>query len=255
MTPENDRRGTRLIWASVLLLAALAGACFYVSYRAQYTFVYFIKRQGAPSLTEALIPDVGMVICAALGLGMAVTGRPAKVARVLVLAFAALSGWMNYLAAYSATVHAVTVYVMPPVAFAVCTDLVISTVRRYYYGITDESPWAAVGRSVLRVLALAAAIALYSLRFALDCRETYRGLRQMVLDAAPLPEAPEPGDEPARSTKKALLLAAYRAHPEYGKRAVASQVAKELAPGAGLKWGTARTYVGDELARMNGRAS
>jgi len=72
----------------------------------------------------------------------------------------------------------------------------------------------------------------------------------MVLDAAPLPGLPEP---PAREaigpprTKKAVLLALYRAHPDYGDRSKASRVAAELAPQAGLQAGTARSYLYAEL--------
>ena len=247
--------GKRLVWWAVAFLALLAGVCFYVSYRAQFTFVYGVKRSAAPAVAEAVIPDVGMVICAMLALGMAVTGRAAKTARVLVLAFAALSAWMNYLAAYSASVQSVTVYIMPPIAFAVCTDLAVSTVRRYYFGLEDEaSPWITVGRAVRAVLRFAAVSALYLLRLVLDTRTTFRGVRQMVLDAAPLPEVP---DEPANvldidvpATKKAALLSAYRSHADYGNGARVSQVARDLAPGAGLQWGTARTYLGAELRRL-----
>jgi hypothetical protein len=72
----------------------------------------------------------------------------------------------------------------------------------------------------------------------------------MVLDAAPLPALPEaPAAEATRAprTKKAVLLALYRAHPDYGNRSAASRVAAELAPRAGLQAGTARTYLYAEL--------
>ena len=88
---------------------------------------------------------------------------------------------------------------------------------------------------------------LYCLRFALAAPEIARGLRRIVLDAAPLPEptAPE-AIEPTR-TKKAALLALYCAHPDYGNRGRASRVAAELAPQAGLQAGTARSYLYAEL--------
>ena len=77
----------------------------------------------------------------------------------------------------------------------------------------------------------------------------------MVLDAAPLPALPGPPApeviEPPR-TKKAVLLALYRAHPDYGDRSRASRVAAELAPQAGLQPGTARSYL---YAELDGRAS
>ena len=78
----------------------------------------------------------------------------------------------------------------------------------------------------------------------------------MVLDATPLPALPDvPGPEatgPPPRTKKAVLLALYRVHPEYGDRGTASRVAAELAPQAGLQAGTARSYV---YAELDGRAS
>jgi hypothetical protein len=77
----------------------------------------------------------------------------------------------------------------------------------------------------------------------------------MVLDAVPLPALPEtPGPEVIGlpRTKKAVLLALYRAHPDYGDRSTASRVAAELAAQAGLQAGTARSYV---YAELDGRAS
>ena len=77
----------------------------------------------------------------------------------------------------------------------------------------------------------------------------------MVLDAATLPALPETpapeAIEPPR-TKKAVLLALYRAHPDYGDPSTASRVAAELAPKAGLQAGTARSYL---YAELDGRAS
>src|SRR5215472_11061829 len=84
------RPGTRLIWAAACGLAVLAAAAFFVSFRAQYTFVYGVEHQSLPALIEALIADVAMVVCALLALGMACAGQSAKVARLLVVIFAGL---------------------------------------------------------------------------------------------------------------------------------------------------------------------
>jgi hypothetical protein len=112
-----------------------------------------------------------------------------------------------------------------------------------------------VGRAAAAAVRIAGLVLLYCLRFALAPPQTARGLRRMVLDAAPLPAlprppAPEAGGPP--STKKAALLALYRAHPDYGDRSTASRVAAELAAQAGLQPGTARTYL---YAELDGRAS
>lgn len=180
------RSGARLIWSSFLGLAALAAAAFYVSFRAQFAFMFGVKHQDIPALVEAVIPDAGMVICSLLALGMACAGQSARVARLLMVVFAGLSAGMNYLAADVTSFRSVAVYVMPPAAFAVCTDVAVSVVRRHGLGIREDSAWAVPGRAVLAVARLAGVILLYSLRFILAPAKTAKGLRWMVLDAAPL---------------------------------------------------------------------
>ena len=145
------RPGARLIWASTAGLAVLAAATFYVSFRAQFTFMYAVKHQDLPALIEALIADVAMVVCSLLALGMACAGQPAKVARLLVVVFAGLSAGMNYLAADVSSVRSVAVYVMPPVVFAVCTDQTVAVIRRHGLGIAEDSAWTVLGRLVLAV--------------------------------------------------------------------------------------------------------
>ena len=189
------RRGARLTWASTAGLAVLAAATFYVSFRAQFTFMYAVKRQDLPALIEALIADVAMVVCSLLALGMACAGQSAKVARLLVVVFAGLSAGMNYLAADVSSFRSVAVYVMPPVVFAVCTDQTVAVIRRHGLGIAEDSAWTALGRLVLAVVRLAGIIVLYSLRFILAPAETAKGLRRTVLNAAPLPGAGQ--DHPA----------------------------------------------------------
>ena len=136
-----------------------------------------------------------MVVCSLLALGMACAGQPAKVARLLVVVFAGLSAGMNYLAADVSSVRSVAVYVMPPVVFAVCTDQTVAVIRRHGLGITEDSAWTVLGRLVLAVVRLAGIILLYALRFILAPAETAKGLRRVVLNAAPLPEAGQ--DHPA----------------------------------------------------------
>ena len=202
------RPGARLIWASTAGLAVLAAATFYVSFRAQFTFMYAVKHQDAPALIEALIADVAMVVCSLLALGMACAGQSAKVARLLVVLFAALSAGMNYLAADVSSVRSVAVYVMPPVVFAVCTDQTVAVIRRHGLGIQEDSAWSVLGRVVLAVARLAGVVLLYGLRFVLAPAETAKGLRRMVLTAAPIPEttnedrpATAPGTLPEAAAK------------------------------------------------------
>ena len=204
------RPGARLIWASTAGLAVLALATFYVSFRAQFTFMYAVKHQDLPALIEALIADVAMVVCSLLALGMACAGQPAKVARLLVVVFAGLSAGMNYLAADVSSVRSVAVYVMPPVVFAVCTDQTVAVIRRHGLGIAEDSAWTVLGRLVLAVVRLAGIILLYALRFILAPAETAKGLRRVVLNAAPLPEAgqdqPGPGGGPRGRSRSRRAL-------------------------------------------------
>ena len=189
LAEAGRRPGGRLIWASTAGLAVLGLATFYVSFRAQFTFMYAVKHQDLPALIEALIADVAMVVCSLLALGMACAGQSAKVARLLVVLFAVLSAGMNYLAADVSSVRSVAVYVMPPAVFAVCTDQTVAVIRRHGLGIQEDSAWTVLGRVVLAAARLAGVIVLYGLRFILAPAETASGLRQMVLAATPIPEA------------------------------------------------------------------
>jgi hypothetical protein len=197
-------------------------ATFYVSFRAQYTFMYAVKHQDLPALIEALIADVAMVVCSLLALGMACAGQSAKVARLLVVVFAGLSAGMNYLAADVSSLRSVAVYVMPPAVFAICTDQTVAVVRRHGLGLQEDSAWAALGRVVLAVARLAGVVLIYGLRLILAPGETARGLRRMVLAAAPLPEsagqdhpapAPEVAAEVLPETAPEVLPAAPEATP------------------------------------------
>jgi hypothetical protein len=131
----------------------------------------------------------------------------------------------------------------------------VAVIRRHVLAGQEPSAWSTAGSAAAAAGRMAGLGLLYCLRFALAAPETARGLRRMVLDAAPLPGLPEaraPGViEPPR-TKKAVLLALYRAHPDYGDRSRASRVAAELAAQAGLQAGTARSYL---YAELDDRAS
>jgi hypothetical protein len=137
----------------------------------------------------------------------------------------------------------------------VVVDRVVAVIRRHVLADQEPSAWIIVGRGAAAAARITGLMLLYSLRFALAAPETARGLRRMMLNATPLPglpatPAPE-AIEPPR-TKKAVLLALYRAHPGYGDRSRASRVAAELAEQAGLQAGTARSYL---YAELDDRAS
>jgi hypothetical protein len=162
---------------------------------------------------------------------------------------------MNVSAADVASPRSVTAYAVAPIALAVVVDRVVAVIRRHVLADQEPSAWTSMGRALLAASRLAGVAALYSLRTVLAPRETSAGLRRMVLGAAPLPGLPAPVEPPPIGpppTKKAALLALYRAHPDYGVKASASKVAAELAPHAGLSAGTARAYL---YAELQGRAS
>ena len=65
-------------------------------------------------------------------------------------------------------------------------DRVIAVIRRHVLADSEASAWTAMGRALLAASRLAGVAALYSLRFVLAPPSTARGLRRMVLAAAPL---------------------------------------------------------------------
>lgn len=241
-------------WAA-WLLAVLAAGVLGVSYAGQFVYIYAARHQVVASNVEAGMFDVGMIILALLALGLAIARKSSRAERFGIMACALGSAAMNYAAADVTSPRSVLVYVAPPLFLAYIVDRVIAVIRRHRLGDDEASPWAPLGQVLLKVARLIGLVLLYSLRFALAASETARGLRQMVLDAAPLPglQAPEkPEAIGPPSTKKAALLALYRQHRDYGNRAAASKVAAELAPQAGLQAGTARAYL---YAELDGRTS
>ena len=242
--------GSALIAVAAWLLALTGGGALFVSFTAQYAYLLAIRRQDAASLIEALLLDLGMITFTLLALGLSRAGQSARAERILILACAAASAYMNVAAADVASPRSVTAYAVAPVALAVVVDRVVAVIRRHVLADQELSAWSSIGRAAAAGGRIAGLVLLYCLRFALAAPETARGLRRMVLDAAPLPAHP---DEPAPEaivlscTKKAVLLSLYRAHPDYGKRGRVSPVAAELAPQAGLQAGTARSYLYAEL--------
>ncbi len=100
---------------------------------------------------------------------------------------AGASAGMNFAAANPASRRSVVAYVSAPVFLAVITDRVIAVICQHILPPGAESAWAPLARAAVAVLRLAAVVALYLLRTVLAPSGTLRGLRQMVLDAAPVP--------------------------------------------------------------------
>jgi hypothetical protein len=249
--------GSALIVVAAWLLALIGAGALYVSFSAQREYVFGARHQDAASIIEALLLDLLMIVFTLLALGLSRAGKSSRAERALILACAMASACMNVSAADTASPRSVAAYAVAPVALAVVVDRVVAVIRRHVLAGDEPSAWTALGCAIAAAAGLAGLVLLYSLRFALAAPETARGLRRMVLGAAPLPVLPAESKwtgEPLAPapTKKAALLALYRVHPEYGNRAAASRVAAELARPAGLQPGTARSYV---YAELDGRAS
>jgi hypothetical protein len=242
--------GSVLIAVAAWLLALIGGGALFVSFSAQYVYILAVRRQDVASAIEALLLDLLMIVFTLLALGLSRAGQPARTERILLLLCAVASSYMNVSAADVASPRSVAAYAVAPVALAVVVDRTVAVIRRHILADHQTSAWITVGRGAAAAARITGLLLLYLLRFALAAPETARGLRRMVLAATPLPALPQPSApetvEPP-CTKKAVLLALYRAHPDYGDRATASRVAAELAPHAGLQAGTARSYLYAEL--------
>jgi hypothetical protein len=242
--------GSALIAIAAWLLALIGAGALFVSFSAQYVYVFHVRRQDVASVIEALLLDMLMIVFTLLALGLSRAGKSSRTERALILACAAASAYMNVSAADTASPRSVVAYAVAPIALAVVVDRVVAVIRRHVLADAEASAWTALGGALLTAGRLAGVAALYSLRFVLAPPSTATGLRRMVLAAAPLPGLPAPEEREAIEpppTKKAALLALYRAHPEYGVKASASKVAAELAPQVELSPGTARSYLYAEL--------
>ena len=97
---------------------------------------------------------------------------------------------MNVSAADVASLRSVAAYAIAPVALAVVVDRVVAVIRRHVLAGLESSAWSTADRSAAAMGRIAGRVLLYCLRFALAAPETARGLRRMVLDAAPLSALP-----------------------------------------------------------------
>ena len=88
--------GSMVIMAMTWLLVVLGAGLLYVSFAAQYKFVFTVKGQRVPSAIEAGMLDVGMVLLSGLGIGLALAGKPSKSVRFLIMVCAAASAGMNF---------------------------------------------------------------------------------------------------------------------------------------------------------------
>ena len=247
--------GSVLIAVAAWLLALTGGGALFVSFSAQYAYILAVRRQDAASVIEALLLDLLMIVFTLLALGLSRAGQSARAERALILACAAASAYMNVSAADVASPRSVAAYAVAPVALAVVVDRVVAVIRRHVLADREPSAWTTVGRAAAAAARITGLVLLYCCGSPWPPRRRpgacagwcWTPLRCPRSPSAPAPETIEPP-----RTKKAVLLALYRAHPDYGDRSRASRVAAELAPQAGLQAGTARSYL---YAELDGRPS
>jgi hypothetical protein len=266
--------GSGLVLAAAVLLGLLAAGLFVVTLNAQYKYVFTVKQQSVPAMIEAASLDLGMVIFTLLALGLAMAGQPARIERALIVACAAGSAGQNYAAADVTSPRSVAAYVVPSLFLALVVDRVVAVVRRHVLGGAELSVWSTVGTGSAWLARGAGLVLLYGLRFVLAPPSTGKGLRRVVLNAAPLPEPPvrlvgvepeaeakpiePPVTEPAElagASKKTRLAWWYDKDPDYGNRAAVAAAARRLAPKVDLSEGTARAYLGQICDELGRRAS
>jgi hypothetical protein len=165
MTAYRQRQpGAILLCCPALLLLGLAAAQGYVSWRAQYGYIFAAKH--VPSVLEALGLDTGAVIFALLGLAHARMGRPARIERTLNVACALGSMCMNLLSADLGSPRSVAVYVLPALLYAASSDRLIATAA-HAAGVQETSLRRFLGTALL--YGLRAVVALPSTAWACGC--------------------------------------------------------------------------------------
>jgi hypothetical protein len=110
-------------------LCVLAAAAAAVSFSAQYRLVYAARRLALVAGLEAAIPDAAALVFACLGVALALHGRHAVRARVLNVASAGASVFMNVIAAAPGW-RDLAVWAMPPAAYALASDTLIGVSLR-----------------------------------------------------------------------------------------------------------------------------
>jgi hypothetical protein len=267
--PGHDDSGLwlRNAAAGLCVLAAAAAA---VSFTAQYRMVDATRHLAAIAALEAAIPDAAALVFASLGIALALHGRRAVRARALNLAAVAASVLMNALAAEPGWRN-LAIWAMPPIAYALASDTLISVVRAQALarhprpGAADETtPLAAVG-----------GLALWLLRLTLAPASTLAGFRTWVLAECPsaprrrasrpraadrphrLASSPHPAGvpRPTKTTRFLSLVTERHGDLAWVPLDRVAGISAVLAPQVGLHPGAARTALRKAvLAAQNGEA-
>ena len=234
-------------------LCLLAAAAAVVSFTAQYRLIYSTRRLAVVAGLEAAIPDAAALVFACLGIALALHGRRAIRARILNLASVGTSVFMNTIAAAPGWRN-LAVQAMPPVAYALASDTLISVVRAWAIARHQDLDLALVPEE-MTPLAVAGGLVLWLLRLALAPVSTLSGFRAWVLEQCPVAPGRRhaPGPRPASprhpagvprpgKTARFLILVTER-HGSLASIPLdrVAGIAADLAPQADLNAGSART--------------
>ena len=160
-------------------MCLLAAAAAVVSFTAQYRLVYATRRLAVVAGLEAAIPDAAALVFACLGIALALHGRRAVRARILNLASVGTSVFMNTIAAAPGWRN-LAVWAMPPVAYALASDTLISVVRTAALA-HHRDLGAAMAPEERTPLAALGGLVLWLLRLALAPVSTLAGFRAWVV--------------------------------------------------------------------------
>ena len=206
--PMEKDRAANWLRSAMIALAVLASAAAVVSWQAQYRLVSAVKHLSAVAALEAGIPDAGALIFASLGIALALHGRRAIRARVLNVACVGASVGMNALAAGHGA-RDLAIWIMPPVAYALASDTLISVVRSWTIA-RQRALNKALTDDEATPPDLLGGLLLWLLRLAIAPRSTLTGFRRWVIDELPsspaqrrLPAGPPASQLPAAAPNPA----------------------------------------------------
>jgi hypothetical protein len=269
-TSFKDHSGTWLRNAAAGL-CILAAASATVSFTAQYRMAYAARHLALVAALEAAIPDAAALVFACLGVALALHGRRALRARTLNLAAVGASVFMNAIAAAPGWRN-LAIWAMPPVAYALASDTLISVVRARALALHQHLD-TALADDAATPLAIFGELVLWLLRLALAPTSTLSGFRAWVLQECPVAPGrrasppsgtgrtpqPDPSPYPAgvpRPTKTARFLSLVT--ERNGDLATVpldrvAGISADLAPQVGLHPGAARAALRKAvLAAKNG---
>lgn len=190
--PRRDVLSGGLLWAAGMIIAASLAGAAYVAYESQRLFALAHNHgDGLRAAIVGALPDAGWISMAIVALVAALRGRSSLRARVGVVVFFALSLGAQLMYA-PGNAGGYLVAVVAPVTLAWMLETFVVEVRRWALkrrGVepaTDTPILAALARGVWRFARGCGRLVLWLVRMLLDRSGTWAGLREWVLDEAPL---------------------------------------------------------------------